>query len=398
MSKAGWRPIHLALNNKNRNLALNTVRYLIDNGAKVNVYGEGNVTPLHQAAREGLDDCIIVLIQAGADVNARNAEGHKPIDVCKIWCHRTSARYITNWMWRKDKENIAHEMQRLNKLKSSLQEAEQEMYKSYKKERDYQRKVAFNKWIEKKHLPQRLKLVPTYEKGHPSLSKATAWKDMDTIVTQKKMLNKGKISKHFYPEKETQKPILSETVKGQKEKPGSTSESMDILHEISTSDKQKRLQSKIWNENQMWNYSTKTKTPPAINIFRPTEVRLSTAPEETKEHDLGSYVFLSRDKQGKPKITAMTGNDIFPVPNLSFDIIKRNLFPDSAPPRIHMPQEFKATYVFDIDRKRSPLETQRTEPEIAFHLRETLDPKYIKETCKDDKIHEGDSKEDLDQR
>lgn len=49
-------------------------------------------TPLHLAVREGLLDCVKVLVQSGANVHAQDAMGYKPIDFCKIWNHRACAR------------------------------------------------------------------------------------------------------------------------------------------------------------------------------------------------------------------------------------------------------------------------------------------------------------------
>lgn len=49
-------------------------------------------TPLHLAAREGLLNCVEVLVQNGANVHAQDAMGCKPIDYCKVWNHRICAR------------------------------------------------------------------------------------------------------------------------------------------------------------------------------------------------------------------------------------------------------------------------------------------------------------------
>jgi ankyrin repeat protein len=67
-----------------------TVRELIDRGA--NVHGADEETgdrPLHRAAMEGNTDIARLLIEAGADVNARNALGQTPLH------------------WAADKANIA---------------------------------------------------------------------------------------------------------------------------------------------------------------------------------------------------------------------------------------------------------------------------------------------------
>lgn len=49
-------------------------------------------TPLHLAASEGLLDCTEILVQAGADVSAKDSVGHTPLDLARIWCRREVAR------------------------------------------------------------------------------------------------------------------------------------------------------------------------------------------------------------------------------------------------------------------------------------------------------------------
>lgn len=49
-------------------------------------------TPLHLAASEGFMDCAEILVQAGADVLAKDSMGHTPLDMTRIWCRRKVAR------------------------------------------------------------------------------------------------------------------------------------------------------------------------------------------------------------------------------------------------------------------------------------------------------------------
>lgn len=54
-----------------------------DEPMQVNTSDELGQTPLHIAARAGAVDCVRILIEAGADASARDAEGKLPIDVCR---------------------------------------------------------------------------------------------------------------------------------------------------------------------------------------------------------------------------------------------------------------------------------------------------------------------------
>ncbi|MEE6522029.1 hypothetical protein FKM82_020422, partial [Ascaphus truei] len=86
------------------------------------------VTPLHQASSEGLQDCVVTLVEAGADVHAKDSQGQKPIDLCQIWCHRACARYLRNAMWNRDKEDFARELKKMETMRNDLQENVQDTH------------------------------------------------------------------------------------------------------------------------------------------------------------------------------------------------------------------------------------------------------------------------------
>ena len=74
-------PLHVAA----RYGALETARYLIDQGAKVNVRDEGGNTPLHPASLFGHASIVEALAAAGADINALNDEGSSPLALAVVY-------------------------------------------------------------------------------------------------------------------------------------------------------------------------------------------------------------------------------------------------------------------------------------------------------------------------
>ena len=57
------------------------VQFLIDNKAKVNEPDLFNVTPLHNAIQKEETEIVQILLQAGADLYAKNDQGVTPIDL-----------------------------------------------------------------------------------------------------------------------------------------------------------------------------------------------------------------------------------------------------------------------------------------------------------------------------
>jgi len=78
-------PLHLAIIRAHTDV----VDYLIEKGADVNAVAKHNWSPLHQAAKAGLEKCVLSLLNAGADPEAKIAsespEGNKtPSEIAQL--------------------------------------------------------------------------------------------------------------------------------------------------------------------------------------------------------------------------------------------------------------------------------------------------------------------------
>lgn len=77
MFSAGWTPLHEACSYGWHNIAV----ILIQAGANVNARGMGDDTPLHDAANNGHLKVVKYLVECGADPYLKNKKGKMPFDV-----------------------------------------------------------------------------------------------------------------------------------------------------------------------------------------------------------------------------------------------------------------------------------------------------------------------------
>jgi uncharacterized protein len=77
----GWTPLHYACTKGN----LEVAQFLIANGAIVDGLSPGNTTSLMMAVQSGNEQLVKLLLDKGADIQLRNANGLSAIDIADIY-------------------------------------------------------------------------------------------------------------------------------------------------------------------------------------------------------------------------------------------------------------------------------------------------------------------------
>lgn len=73
----GMTPLHRACYNGH----VESVEFLLSNGADINAKDTVDWTPLHRACFNEELDCVKILITHGADINVKDSNGETPIDL-----------------------------------------------------------------------------------------------------------------------------------------------------------------------------------------------------------------------------------------------------------------------------------------------------------------------------
>ena len=95
----GNTPLHWAADNKNSELA----KLLLDRGADVNARSEEGWTPLHWAADNKNPELAKLLLDRGANVNARSKNGYTPLSLASFYKNSGVVKVIENWARRNNR-------------------------------------------------------------------------------------------------------------------------------------------------------------------------------------------------------------------------------------------------------------------------------------------------------
>ena len=102
--KYGQTPLHIAAENGHRDMA----ELLLNNGADVNAKANNYTRPLHIAAENGHRDMAELLLNNGADVNAKANGDNTPLHFVVKKANRDMAEYFNNGDVCKAWNNILH--------------------------------------------------------------------------------------------------------------------------------------------------------------------------------------------------------------------------------------------------------------------------------------------------
>ena len=73
---------------------LAVLRLLLQQNAAVNFQNDSHYTALMSAAEDGNDDCIAILLEAGADTSLRESEGRNALEIAQAHHHDSTARML----------------------------------------------------------------------------------------------------------------------------------------------------------------------------------------------------------------------------------------------------------------------------------------------------------------
>ncbi|XP_021020967.1 ankyrin repeat domain-containing protein 53 [Mus caroli] len=336
----GQTPLHLVIHKNNKSDILPCIDYLLKKGAAINSQTCNGSTPLHLASCNGLLGCVKLLVQSGANVHARDATGFKPIDYCRLWNHRTCARFLKDVMWKHDKKVFAQEMEKLRTLREKLTILEHRYLTEYQKEHQILREAHFRKWLQSK--AQTLGSADSKQKAgvRPwSLASNT----LRCPITE---------SLH-YPSVEAQLKNLPSPVVPPKP-----------IYKQTTISRPK-----------LWNYSANPARSPITNIGHPQDIRLGVHPEPYKEHDFCRFLEVTRNKHGGACLRTVDRQLVTPVPQLPFEMMVRVLYPGSQPYRMKVPQGLYPRDILKVLEKRHVGGTCTNT--MAMTLRETFDKPFL---------------------
>ncbi|XP_008252488.2 ankyrin repeat domain-containing protein 53 [Oryctolagus cuniculus] len=346
----GETALHLVIHKDNEPVALPCIQYLLEKGANLDAQTHNGSTPLHLAACEGLLGCVKVLVQRGANVHAQDALGCKPIDYCKMWNHRTCARFLKDAMWKRDKDDFAREMGKVKRLKEQLALIELDYLTEYQKEHKVLREEDFTKWLRCKLFNQRHSLLT---------------KDKQVASTRSRPTILPKTSEYQGPQT------------SQSSQPWGKKQLGSIQQCPARLPTKPIYRRPPLRRPKMWNPSNNPASSPPTQFSYPQGIRLGVHPDSCREQDFSSFLEVIPGPHGYAWLHTANGHWVAPVPRLPLEVMVRELYPQKQPYRMKVPQGFRAITIKDVPHKRHLDNRTFWTDTLAMSLRETFDEGFL---------------------
>jgi ankyrin repeat protein len=99
------------------------------------------------AASEGQIECLKILLELKADTRVIDNRNQTPLDLARLWGHRTCAKLLSASIWQKDKNDINAHFSLVRKLKTQdvLKEIEQAHHVQFDTREEAEKK--FDTWL-----------------------------------------------------------------------------------------------------------------------------------------------------------------------------------------------------------------------------------------------------------
>lgn len=418
-STTGWTALHLSINKEIGNKAVKCMNYLLSKGAYLDEFNDDDVSPIHQAASEGLYECLKVLV-ADADLDLllqKDCRGYTALDLARIWGHKYCVRLLKNEIWKHEKAKRAIEIDQLKQVKQVFTELQRDAVYQLRNEQDFYGSVAFGNWLTDKGLPEHLRHVAiTHLERYPDASIDGLIKRLHTsggLEDCQQRLEKdsvkrsrvtarnrnagrqtdrhGGITTKANSKKSTQqtsKPDAKITVKEKAVKrvkvegysPDTSEESDEQFTYTPFSEaSQTQVDTRAYHRTP-WNFSTNVKSKPETDIKCKDFVSMSIHPDESVmvlPSRANLSVRLTMTPETKIRFTVPGGHVKSAgvrMPRLPKKFVTDALSGEVTD-RIRIPQEFKAVHVYDLQKKRLG---EKPDEEAAMHIQMFGDKKFAR--------------------
>ncbi|XP_055084874.1 ankyrin repeat domain-containing protein 53 [Periophthalmus magnuspinnatus] len=321
----GRRPLHMLLSIRSSPQAQACFRYLLQQGADVNLTTASGQTPLHMAAAGGQMDYTQILVEVGADLFAQDHSGLLPLDMARMWNRRKVGRYLKDCMWREQKNKELEARRQTQTLYCDLMKCDK--HNKINKKPKIDKNAA--EWDNKKEFCPKV-LVSQFHK--------------QCLISDNKKA-------HSHKEKKTGREYSPQPEERPQEDKSTSPTSSVGQEEINKAFKLPKL--KPWVI-----YTAREPNSPLV------------------EPDLRGKVKVWRDASStKPRYKSKWDRMPREAPSLPVDTIQRVFFPRDFPPRIQTLGGFEAKDIEGVLHRACPQGRSTSAwTDIAMHLQESLEP------------------------